>query len=316
LLRAGESDTFHIPSWKIHSPVLRNKTQMQLFGKTPFRWPPAWTHRVDGVLWQLKLSTTGHLLAEVRHPERKTTRYTCLDARSGAARWQDLAFDEPWWIGVEEVLADRVYFHRYRKPDLPQHIGIIAVDLRTGATLWENREYTFVLALGDEVVATRQGFDALRSTVLDAATGEVVRELGTDIAALHALRAEHDAQDAFAGYAWPVAFDPTHPDWEALSPAVAPHVPLQNIRGALDVLPCGELLLASWHESTGANGLLDQHFLAIDARSGAVAYRDRLAAGVASPTIDSFFVKDDLVLYVKDTDTLTVHILPSSAATP
>ena len=146
--------------------MLRNKTQMQLFGKSPFRWPPAWTHRVDGVLWQLKLSPAGRILAEVRHPERKTARYTCLDERSGAVLWQDLAFDEPWWIGVEDVLADRAYFHRYRKPDMPQHAGIIAVDLATGVTLWENREYTFVLARDNEVVATRQGFDALRSTCL------------------------------------------------------------------------------------------------------------------------------------------------------
>lgn len=262
----------------------------------------------------MKLSPGGQLVGEVRHLERKTVEFFCLDQHSGAVLWEHAAFDEPWWIGIEEVLAGRIYFHRYRKPDMPQHAGVIAVDILTGETLWEHRDGTYAFAFGDEVYVTRQGFETLRFTALDAGDGAPKREMPADDPRILAMRAELGAVDAFAGYAWPEPLDAMHPDWHAHSPLLAPHVDVAKVRGTLDVLARHDMLLASWHESTGREGFLDQHFLAVERPSGAVLFRDVLAADVQASTIDSFFVKDDLVLYVKNTDTLTAHTLPSATA--
>jgi hypothetical protein len=285
----------------------------QLFSlKQRNTWNPAWRHSVDGFLWLFRLSPGGRIVGEVRHRERRETSYFCLDETSGRALWEGLRFDEPWWIGLEETDEERAYFHRYRKPDMPQHLGVTAVDLETGQTVWENKEVAFLFHDHGLVYAVRQSFEAMRFLALDACDGSIRRDYGTDAQAVRTLRDAVGDGDRFRGCLYPEPFGEEHPDYGAFRELLHTWCPPGSVRGNLDVLRHETLLLASWHRSEAADGsqeTLSQEFLAYDTDRHAIVFSDTINTGVTHPSIDSFFVKDLQVLYVKDQHTLTAHSL-------
>lgn len=280
--------------------------------KQKYSLPPAWSYRADGLLWRFIFSGAGHIVGEARDPQKKTASFFCLDEATGAVLWENLHLDEPWWTGIETADAHRVYLHGFRKPDMPQHLGIVAVDIATGKFAWSNPDDTFLFVDGDTVYTSRQGFEAMRYSAFDASTGAFLREIGTDPAPMNELRARLNEVDVFAGYEYPVHFDRSHPRHEQLAPVIEKLVPLDAVRGNLDVLARASLLLISWHEALPAAGsppAVRQHFLAYDLPTGAVVYHDVLNESMEMPGIDSFFIKDTQVLYIKDACILTAHSL-------
>lgn len=284
----------------------------QLFSRTRrYTWPPAWRHQVDGVLWTFRISTNGRIVGEVRHPVRREASFFCLDESDGRVLWKDLRFDEPWWIGMEDMDGDRVFFHRYRKPDMPQHLGIMAVGLHDGRLLWQNPDVSFLFADHGLVYAAKQGFESMRYSALDAGDGTLRRDFGTDGAAVQTLRDALVDIDRFRGYRYPEPFAEDDPEFAEHRELVHGFCRPADLRGNLDVMRIGSLLLAGWHAPTArsAEDTLEQQFLAYDLDRSAVVFCDTINTSVAHPSIDSFFVKDRTVYYVKNLDTLTAHTL-------
>src|SRR5512143_3768508 len=109
------------------------------------RWrrPPlgvAWEYSTTGVLWRLLPAKQGVFVLEDRKVEAKNVTFACIDMRTGAGRWKDVALDERWWVGIELVERDAVILHGYGAPDLPDHRGIYLLDLQSGALLWQHAE--------------------------------------------------------------------------------------------------------------------------------------------------------------------------------
>ena len=283
----------------------------QLFSlKRKNTWNPAWSYAVDGLIWLFRINTVGRILGEVRHPVRKETTYFCLDEETGRVLWEGLRFDEAWWIGIEDLDRQRAYFHRYRKPDMPQHLGVIAVDLDSGTILWETGECSFLFRDDDVVYTAKQGFESMRYASLNASDGTLRRDFGNDANAINALRSALSDVDDFLGYVYPDAFNESHPEFSRFRDLIYGWCHPTHIHGTIDVLLHASRLLVSWHESEGPEGVQDslvQRFVAYDTRSRSIVYTDTLNSGVAHPSIDSFFVKDERVIYVKDQHILTAH---------
>ncbi len=282
------------------------------------KWQPVWRHDARRHIWLMKFSGTGAIVLELRDIERKQASFACLDEETGAVRWKDLSLEEPWWVGIDDIDGDMLFLHGYRKPDMPQHLGITAVDLATGRTRWHEPQRTFQFVFGDRVYASQQGFESLHHVALDRATGALVEDLGSDATALHGLRMLLNAEDRFAGYAYPTEFTDQHPDFERFRMIVAEAVPAATVRGPIDVLVRDPYLMISWHAQTGSDAqgrpTHDQHFVAFDTTTGGRVFADRINTGVPIPTIDSFFIKDDRVYYIASGRVLTAHSLTAACA--
>ena len=315
---------------------------MKLFRRTSQPWPPAWAHDAGAVIWRFLFDGEGRIIGEARDPERKQARFFCLRERDGAVIWDDLRLGEPWWVGIEGVDAGRLYLHGYRKPDMPQHLGITAVDIPSGEQLWHNDEYAFVLALNGEVYAARETFGGMQFYRLSAGDGSVAEEFGQDMNRINTLRREINEEDIFRGYRYPEPLGDNHPHGEAVTAALHDMVDTSAVRGDLDVLFEPPLLMAAWHEpvperkrpggrtsavpaETGATGgtgtasraamnahsppVLQQRFEARDLASGRTLYSDVILEEAEAPGMDSFFVKDDQLMYIKNRSILTAHDL-------
>jgi uncharacterized protein DUF4905 len=275
---------------------------------------PTWTYDANGMFWRMKISEDGRIICELRDPVKKETWFDCIEEGTGKVLWTNIRFDESWWIGLEDISDGIAYFHRFRKPDMPQHLGIIAVSLENGDVLWENTELTFMMVNGLDVYASREGFETRKYFLLNHEDGQVHKELGIDPRDLSELRNVQNEEYLFRNYRYPTPFDSKHAAFHSYRTLVNDYVDSDRLRGNLDLFQDENLLIIAWHETsdqhTDISPHLNQRFLAIEIDSNSVICSDLINEGVAAPAYDSFFIKDSRLFFVKNQQTLTAYQLP------
>lgn len=293
---------------------------MKFFRRSPSQsWPPVWRIDTGATLWRVLFSEDGHVLGEARDLAAKTAWFFCARETDGTIVWNDLRTDEPWWVGIEEVSDGRFYLHGFRKPDMPQHRGIQAHDLATGRLLWRNEELAFLFAFDGDVYAAEERFNGRHVLRLSKEDGSVAEELGVQDDRVAVMRGMLNER-AFAGYRYPQPFDETHPRYAEVRELVLAEVRPERVAGTLDVWSEGGLLVMAWHEEHAEKkGSYRQELRAVDVRDGRTMFRDTIVDAAQGPGLDSFFVKDQRLYYVKNSRILTAHDLstrPGRSAQP
>jgi hypothetical protein len=97
-------------------------------------------------IWRLLPTTTNKLLIEERDPEFKEVFFSCIDIKTGRKFFNKQMIEEKFWIGVEKVYKDLIFFHKFKKPDMPGKKGIIAFDILKKEILWKNEDLIFLFA--------------------------------------------------------------------------------------------------------------------------------------------------------------------------
>lgn len=122
-------------------------------------------------LFRLLPTDTRKLIIEERDRTIKEAFFSCMDIYSGNIIFSDLQFDEKYWIGIEKIYKDVILFHRFERPDLPGHKGIIAFDIKSQTVLWENQN-TFLYAADDKLVFMNFDFGIKNLIAVDYLSGE------------------------------------------------------------------------------------------------------------------------------------------------
>ncbi|MCZ7614113.1 MAG: DUF4905 domain-containing protein [Ignavibacteriaceae bacterium] len=82
-------------------------------------------------IWRIIPTNSGKLIIEERESEQKQVYFHCIELTSGKKILQDFQLDDKFWVGIESVKDDYIYFHKFAKPDMPKHKGIFAFDIKT-----------------------------------------------------------------------------------------------------------------------------------------------------------------------------------------
>jgi hypothetical protein len=286
---------------------------MKLFSTHKKSFAPVWRYKTDGLLWRFLISPRGQILGETRDVAEKKASFFCLDEQSGTPLWEHLCFDEPWWIGIEEIAGTTAFFHRYRKPEQPQHRGIIAVDLLTGKKKWESPDCQYLFSFENSVYGWREMFEGQRYYALDASTGDNVQDFGHDDSTIKRLKNLVNAEDAFADYKYPEPADRTLNEHDPFHRLAIRHSTARRPASMADALIHESYALLSWHEQaagfTDDDPLYDQMFAILGRAQGAPVFTDIIHHNSRHISQDSFFMKGRLVFYVKDAHILCAHLL-------
>jgi len=268
---------------------------------------PAWMYETPGVIWRVLFSETGHIIGEGRDTANKTVSFFCIDKETGQRAWDNLRLDEKWWIGIEATHRDVVYLHEYATPDMPIHKKIIAVNIQSGKTLWQNDMLTFLFAASRKVYAVRDTFERKLFFELDYLTGEITNEYGDDSAAVFAIRNARRETDESQGFVFPVPFSNELDDYAVLEPTIRKHCNPSTIRGDIEVIQRGNLFLFSYHQlvEKSAEPLVDNHFKIVDLSDSSVLFSETLTHNAPAAVPDSFFIKDNVLYFIKDKNILT-----------
>lgn len=270
----------------------------------------SWRYSCPGILWRILFSPDGFLVGEIRNPEMQRTTFFCLDERSGKVFWEGKSLAEPWWVGIEAVLDQVILFHTYAKPDMPQHRGVSGWDLRHGGQLWERPRDVFQLAHEGVVYTAQDGFEQRRFYALDAFSGEVRSDLGTDSSPIQAIRARIDEEEAFKDFSYPSPIADPAQARERLGLGEIPGFDAAALEGAIDLLDVPPYAILSWHERGAKQEEgLSQKLMILEKGKGRQLFTDMLQEKIPFPGQDSFFLKGEMLYFVKDLAILTaIHL--------
>ena len=257
-------------------------------------------------LWRILITDTDKLLLETRDKETKEVFFHCYELQNGEKTFTDLQMEEKYWLGIEAIYKDIIYFHKFPKPDLPGHREIIAFDIKSQKVLWTNTQYAFQFAYQDKIYCFTQGFEEKYFFSLDCLTGEMKEELGSNYTMMNQLRAEADASINWIDYIYPNRLSES--DDIEIKNLIESKTKKLQLAGEIEFGISKDLLLSNVHEKTD-NGKYDNRFIIINRRTSDVIFEELLNENVASFYTDSFFVYKDFLFLLKAKTGVDVYCL-------
>ena len=268
---------------------------------------PSWSFSVEGILWRILFSPHGRIVGECRNEEEKQASFFCLDEQSGSALWSNLRLESPWWVGMEAIHGKSLILHEFAKPDLPEHRGILAVDVDSGVVQWQHLELTFWFAYQGRIYAYESRFEKRIGHVLSIDSGEVLETYEEGLDPLFTLRqlavAEaHDLDMLF----------PEIVDVEGMNPRILGIIKKEtkgeDVVGSVEFIENRDVLAVNYHKaqkgSTHESPRLENRLAVFDSGKETKLYSDVLATEAKAPIPDSFFIKNESLYFVKNQQTL------------
>lgn len=268
---------------------------------------PEWKFTTKGILWRLLPSGDDHFVGEDRNLAGKSVSFFCINPTSGKVYWHDVQFHEKWWIGIEAIHRDIVFFHEFASPDLPGHKKIYAVELPTGKLLWFNEELEFLFACEEMVYASRIAGERRLFFELDMRSGAVLRE--PDFSAVNALR--DTVLDVSGNVQFPHPFDASVDVPLSIKESIEQAITTARNPDSIEYLEMNRNVIVGYHDNVSPKAgeqVLLQNIVIVDPKIGKIIYRDVLNStdsAASIPVPDMFFGRGSFVYFVKEEKTLT-----------
>jgi hypothetical protein len=257
-------------------------------------------------IWRLIPTNTGKLIIEEREPDKKQVFFNCLELDSGKKIFKDLQPENNFWMGIETVRDDIIFFHKFAKPDMPKHKGIFVFDIKSKNFIWENPEFTFLFLFKDKIFVYKEKFEGRVFFSINILTGEVVEELGNNHEKINQLRNESLLEENMIGCLFPEIYEQ---ETQLNSNANNFFSSLRNdfvISGKIEFILKDELLLMSFH-TVNSKGSFDNLFKAVDLSRRKYILEETISKETSLYLSDSFFVKDNFLLLLFGKTRLEVY---------
>lgn len=265
-----------------------------------------YTFKSKRQIWRIIPTETDKLIIEEREPEKKQVYFNCYQTDTGKKIFRDFQLEEKFWVGIEAVYKDFIFFHKYLKPDMPGHKGIIALEIGNKKIKWQNNELIFLFPLNNLIYSYAQMFEGRNHFSLDYETGEVTEDLGTDSSKINILREKHIEEENRKDYLFPNNY------YEDNSPSEELNLFIRNLKeeviisGRIEFIRLNSLLLFSYH-SVNSKGSMDIFFRVVDLSTGNYILEEILSKETRLFMSDSFFIKGNLLFVLFGKSKLNVY---------
>ena len=257
-------------------------------------------------IWRIIPTNAGKLIIEEREPEKKQAYFHCLALDSGKKILNNFQLDDKFWVGIEAVRDDVIYFHKFAKPDMPKHRGIFAFNLAKKEFIWQNPDLIFLFLHDSKLYAYQEKFEGRNYYSIDTISGEIIEEIGEGSASINNLRNQSRIEENDGGYLFPEIFE--------LDSAADIRVnnvinSLKNhlvISGKIEFILKKELMMISFHE-VNSKGTFNNLFKAVDLSTGKYILEEVINKETSLFLTDSFFVKDNLLFLLFGKTRLEVY---------
>lgn len=254
-------------------------------------------------IWRLLLSPNNKLLIEERG-EEKEVFFNCIDLNSAKYIFKNFQLEEKFWIGIEAFTDEMIFFHKYLRPDMPTHSGVIAFDLSSKKIIWENKELKFHYYYENKLFCYQQKFDGRKFYSLNPLTGEVFDDLEENNFLLNEIKEKINQASENSGYLFP---EVTHPlNGENYFISARKILAEYNVVGNIEFILRDNYLFFSFHYSK-ANSGFNNHFFIIEINFGKVIFQSELNKNISTLLFDSFFIKDDFLFLIKGKTEVSIY---------
>jgi hypothetical protein len=257
-------------------------------------------------IWRIIPTGDGKLFIEEREPEKKQVYFHCLSIDSGEKILSNFQLDDKFWVGIEDVKDNIIFFHKFAKPDMPKHRGIFAFDINGKELIWQKPELIYLFRLDDKIYTYKEKFEGRNYYSINSVDGEIIEDIGNNHEQINLLRNESSSKANEESYLFPEAFDL---EMDPHSPAKDFIKSLRNdfvITGKVEYILKDQLLMMSFHEAN-SRGSLSNLFKAVDLSSGKYILEEVINKETSLFLTDSFFVKDELLFLLYGKTRLVVY---------
>ena len=257
-------------------------------------------------IWRMLISSSDKLVVETRNTEKKEVFFSCIDLVKGKKIFRDLQLEERFWIGIETIYNDTIFFHKFAKPNMPEHKNIIAYDIKQEKIIWQNEELSFLSLFDGKIYAFKKKFEGRELFALDYFSGSLIDELGSDpIKISHILKSAQLNED-FSDYRYPELYNSN--DDNQISSLVENEIVGKDILDNIEILIYDGIVFFNYYLKN-KNNLLDNVFSVYNIDKKKKVFSETINRNLNSFSPDSFFCYKNYLLLLKNkTEIVTYKI--------
>lgn len=257
-------------------------------------------------IWRIIPAKSGKLVIEEREVEKKQAYFHCLALDSGKKILSNFQLDDKFWVGIEAVHDNIIFFHKFAKPDMPKHRGIFAFDIMKKEFIWQNPELIFLFILNEKLYSYKEKFEGRDYYSINPVNGELIEEIGEDYERINNLRSKSALEEGNGGYLFPEVFEADSVTDDRTNEFI---ISLRNnhvVSGKVEYILKNDLMMMSFHE-VNSKGSLNNLFKAVDLFTGKYILEEVINKETGLFLTDSFFVKDDFLFLLFGKTRLEVY---------
>ena len=248
-------------------------------------------------IWRLLISDSDKLIIETRDTDKKEVFFHCIDLKTGKKIFKNLQLEEKFWIGIEAVYNDIIFFHHFAKPNMPEHKKIFAYDINNGKIIWSNDELSFLTIIDETVYAFIKKFEGQNVYALNFYSGEIVEEFGNNAEKLNELMDIAGESEDYSDYRYPENSADLI-DLKILD-LINSETAAKDIINNAEFIIIEDLLLFNYYVRSQQN-LLDNEFAVYNIVKKKKLFSETLNRNLNSFSPDSFFCFKNVLLLLKN----------------
>jgi hypothetical protein len=233
-------------------------------------------------IFRLLPTDTDKLIIEERDREKKEAFFSCVNILTAKKVFTDLQFEEKYWIGIKEVYKDVIFFHKFERPDLPNHKGVIAFDINSQSILWENQN-NLILISDDMVLLSVNEYGINKECFVNYRTGAVEEDTKQN---------SFSDKQKFANYIYSIKI-PKQQFEENSHPNFKKKIKRFVIKDDINFVDKNGFEFFSFHKVNN-KGKFDNVFYAVS-KEGKIILEETLNKNIDKIEPESFFIKDNLL---------------------
>jgi hypothetical protein len=241
------------------------------------------SHGFEGVVWNMQVAEkAGMLIIEVRNAEKKHVSFAALDLSTNRFLWENVEFDEPWWINLSAVRDDVILLTHYTEAANPDQKSLLAYSISGRKLLWWQNDFSLV-SVNDIAVAGYSQKYGVKPLVLDIFTGKVTNgdTLESPAQNLSVIRPLH-YREGESGF-------------ETVKKYLM-RIGEKEIVSGVDYLEhAGFVVLSVYVQEDGL-----ANFLIVLDQEGTVVLREKAGGNLKGIGIDTFFILEGSLFFVKN----------------
>jgi hypothetical protein len=260
---------------------------------------PVFSFPFKGNIWKLRIDAFANILVpEIRDGENRETGFAGIDLTTKKILWQGPDINEKWWIGLEEAKYGKVILHGYKDIQNPEHKGLIVLDSRSGKVLWKKEELSFYSTTHEAIIAYDMEETERRYKKIDINEGKIIEEISES-----ELTDERKSEESFVKNSSHYRADNKY--FEKIAGFAEAYIG-KKPEQALDYLEYKEGIIVSFYAREEEKLV---NYLMVVNEKGELIYNEPIDKDLKGVGIDTFFLYNDLLIFIKNKKELVIFEL-------
>jgi len=258
-------------------------------------------------IWRIIPTSSNKIVVEERTPDKQVF-FSCFHLDNGGKIFCDYQLEEKYWTGIEIIHNDIIYFHKYEKPDMPKHKGIIAFDIHSQRELWRNEDYYYSFISEGKIFCMRQLFDSREYFSVNLLSGEMNDYLRFEKNDIEEKKLFNEKESDYDCYKFPQKWFENKTDLLIKDKKLNELLSDESVVGNIEFIAFNDNLLISYNVLDN-NNLFTNNFKIIDINTDKIIFENTLTKQSKLILSDSFFIKDNYLFLLKGKNSLDVFYL-------